>query len=297
MKELFLPYYVNTGRLLDIYSILNHGYSEYEELALSSNKGENSRTAGEASINTGFKIFKLGGSLSGSLSKSKEKKEEDETRITEKKVQTISSILKQVLKEMEQKKYLKPLNEASIGEFVELDSVIFQINSIKHLMDEIDEIMQLVDLVSSISTDETNQNIKQSHNRNRPQKTKKEETDFNKISKLLRSLCNGEEVLYEDDKYAIVGNIYSEYLYQAIKPDIINTNLRCLCQLKRKHDNGASLMRNTILSKIKDANIKEILISSMSDISKNEVYDFESIAVSEIVEKPVYEIEIIALYK
>ena len=35
----------------------------------------------------------------------------------------------------------------------------------------------------------------------------------------------------------------------------------------------------------------------MSDISKNEVYDFESTAVSEIVEKPVYEIEIIALYK
>lgn len=37
MKDLFFPYYVNKGRLLDIYSILNRGYSEYEELTISSN--------------------------------------------------------------------------------------------------------------------------------------------------------------------------------------------------------------------------------------------------------------------
>ena len=36
MKDLFFPYYVNRGRLLDIYAILNNGYSEYEELSYSS---------------------------------------------------------------------------------------------------------------------------------------------------------------------------------------------------------------------------------------------------------------------
>lgn len=31
-KEIFFPYYVNQGRLLDICAILNGGYSEYSEL-------------------------------------------------------------------------------------------------------------------------------------------------------------------------------------------------------------------------------------------------------------------------
>ena len=31
-KELFFPYYINQGRLLDIYAILNNGYSEYSEI-------------------------------------------------------------------------------------------------------------------------------------------------------------------------------------------------------------------------------------------------------------------------
>ena len=30
--ELFFPYYVNQSRLVDIYSILNGGYSEYSEI-------------------------------------------------------------------------------------------------------------------------------------------------------------------------------------------------------------------------------------------------------------------------
>ena len=30
--ELFFPYYINQSRLLDIYAILNGGYSEYAEI-------------------------------------------------------------------------------------------------------------------------------------------------------------------------------------------------------------------------------------------------------------------------
>lgn len=31
-RKLFFPYYINQGRLLDIYAILNDGYSEYSEI-------------------------------------------------------------------------------------------------------------------------------------------------------------------------------------------------------------------------------------------------------------------------
>ena len=33
--ELFFPYYINQSRLLDIYAILNGGYSEYAEITTS----------------------------------------------------------------------------------------------------------------------------------------------------------------------------------------------------------------------------------------------------------------------
>ena len=56
-------------------------------------------------------------------------------------------------------------------------------------------------------------------------------------------------------------------------------------------------MKNTMLSKIKDKDIKNNFIKAVSEFSKNDAIDFNSIAVAEITDKPVYEIEIIALYK
>ncbi len=66
-KELFFPYYINQGRLLDIYAILNDGYSEYVELttAVSEQKAKGGKA--DVSGNGGFKIFKFGASASGSV--------------------------------------------------------------------------------------------------------------------------------------------------------------------------------------------------------------------------------------
>ncbi|MBQ8012430.1 MAG: hypothetical protein IJ265_12830, partial [Oscillospiraceae bacterium] len=117
------------------------------------------------------------------------------------------------------------------------------------------------------------------------------------MSKSIRSLCKGEEVLYEDERYAIVGNLYDEFLYQSIKPDLINSNLRCLCQIKRKHSNGTTLMRNTIFSRIKSQNEKKAFVEAVQKFNQGGIFDFGSVAVTEIIGKPVYEIEIISLYK
>ena len=36
-SELFFPYYIDQARLLDLYAILNGGYSEYEEIQNTAN--------------------------------------------------------------------------------------------------------------------------------------------------------------------------------------------------------------------------------------------------------------------
>ncbi len=277
MKDLFFPYYVNKGRLLDIYAILNHGYSEYEEITLSSSAERQKTDKGEISIGAGFKLFNFGGIAADE----KVKTDSEGTQVTEKKIQTIPSILRIVLDTMRSKKYLVQLTSAEEGDFVELDSVVFQINSIKLLMDELEEILKLCDDMKAFGSSNTKNTAK----------------NFKTMSKSIRSLCNGEEVLYEDEKYAIVGNLYDEFLYQAIKTDLINSNLRCLCQIKRKHSNGTTLMRNTIFSRIKSQNEKKAFVEAVQKFNLDGIFDFGSVAVTEIIGKPVYEIEIISLYK
>ncbi len=277
MKDLFFPYYINKGRLLDIYAILNHGYSEYEEITLSTGVEKQKTDKGEVSIGAGFKLFNFGGKASDENIKT----DTDDKQITEKKIQTISSMLNIVLNTMREKKYLNSLTDSKDGDFVELDSVVFQINSIKMLMDELEEILKLCANMQAFNNSTDKKAVK----------------SFNNISKSIRNLCNGEEVLYECDNYAIVGNLYNEFLYQAVRSDLINTKIQCLCQIKKKHENGTPLMRNTIFSKINAKEQKDDFIKAINKFDEGKIYDFDSVAVTEITDKPVYEVEIIALYK
>lgn len=87
--------------MLDIYAILNHGYSEYEETTVSSFDESQKATKGEVSMGTEFKLFNFGGIASGE----KANTDSDDTQVTEKKIQTVSSILQIVLEMMRSKKY------------------------------------------------------------------------------------------------------------------------------------------------------------------------------------------------
>lgn len=86
-------------------------------------------------------------------------------------------------------------------------------------------------------------------------------------------------------------------LYQSVRYDLIGTELTCLAQVKRVFPNGTELMKNTIFTKIKDTTAKQQLIDAMQKIADENVFDFEAVAVSAIHGKPVYQLEIIALYQ
>lgn len=110
-------------------------------------------------------------------------------------------------------------------------------------------------------------------------------------------LFGAEEIVYETDEYAIFGSVSDEHLYQSVRSDIIGIRLNCLAQIKRVFPNGTQLMRNTMFARIQDADSKKALIESMGDMLKGSNFEYESDAIPEISGKPVYQLEIVALYQ
>ncbi len=276
--ELFFPYYVNQSRLLDIYAILNGGYSEYSEIttAISDEKSKGTKT--EMSSTGGFKLFNLGGSVSGSIGKTDTHTNENK----EKKVQTVTSMLSIVKKTLTDKGYLKDILNAKPGQFICIP-VVLSINSIKSLLNEISDLLKLCTNMQKIGA-----SVKGAE---------KESKEIDNLLKTIQVMFSGEEILYETDEYAIIGNIVDSNLYQSVRSDIIGTELTCLAQIKRVFPDGTELMKNTIFTKIKDSEAKEKLINSINAIASGNIFDFEAVAVTSIKGKPVYQLEIIALYQ
>ena len=254
------------------------GYSEFSEITNSTSTEKSKSGSAEGKISGGFKVIDIGGGLSGELGRI----EGQETGSREKKVQTVTSILSQVLGTLKEKSYLCEIESAIVGSFVVFPAN-FRINSIKSLFGEVTELMKLISGMQNTSksskTDSLNIN------------------DMNKIIKSIQVMFAGEEIFFETDNYAIVGNIHEDNLYQAVREDLISTELKCLAKVKRIFPDGTQLMRNTIFKKFKDPELKRNFIAAIQEFSKSNVYEFEATAITEILNKPVYQVEIIALFQ
>ena len=289
-EQLFFPYYVNQSRLLDIYAILNGGYSEYVEITTAV-KSE-TKGSGKAGItaNSGFKIFDLGVSLTAD----KANAHSDENR--EKKVQTVTSMLKIVMDTLGSRGYLRDIKEAHVGEFVCIP-VCMQVNSIRGLVEETQELLKLTENIKRIYGGTSNSSNKNSTSKLQQKPPKSDSKEIKDIMQLLQTIFSGEEIVYDAGEYAVFGNISNENLYQAIRSDIVGTELKCLAQVKRVYPEGTNLMRNTIFTKIQDAATKASLIDGLRALTENNTFAFESVAIPSILGKPVYELEIVALYQ
>ena len=124
-EELFFPYYVNQGRLIDIYAILNNGYSEYSEITTAISDEKIKKGEMNISANSGFKIFNFGGSALAEKEKTDSKLHENK----EKKVQTVTSVLSIVKSWLTKNGYLHDIEGAKPGQFV-CFPVVLKINSI-----------------------------------------------------------------------------------------------------------------------------------------------------------------------
>ena len=278
MLELFFPYYVNQGRLLDIYAILNKGYSEYSEITSGISSEKSKAGKAELSGGGGFKIFNFGATASGQIETSDNLSNENK----EKKVHTVTSVLSIVITTLNEKGYLKDIEAAVPGQFV-CFPVTLKINSIKSLLSEMAELMKLTSNMQKFD-----EKIKI---------TIKDTKSMEDAIKSILVMFNGEEILFETEKYAVISNIVDDNLYQATRSDIIGTQLTCLAQIKRVFPDGAELMKNTIFTKIKNPSAKQIFIEAINSLADGNIFDFEASAVASIHDKPVYQLEIIALYQ
>lgn len=277
--DIFFPHYVNQSRLLDIYAIINGGYSEYSEMTSTLNEEKSKKGAVEGSLSGGFKVFNFGGGVSGEAESSKGLLNAS----TEKKVQTVTSVLSIVKEALKKNNYLHNITEAKPGQFICMP-VTLSINSVKGLFTEIQDIIKLINDMKKAQI-----NVEGSL---------KEINGIDNMLKAFKTVFEGEEILYETDDFAIIANIYDSNLYQSTRADIIGIELNCLAQVKRIYPNGTQLLKNTIFTKLKDAKAKKAFLDSISDMFKQECFvDFDSVVVPAIEGKPVYQLEIIALYQ
>lgn len=274
--ELFFPYYVNQGRLLDIYAILNGGYSEYAEITTTISDEKTRSGKAEINGNGGFKLFNFGTSVGGAIDNSNAQSTENK----EKRVHTVTSILSIVINSLYSHGYLHNILDSKPGDFVRIP-VVLSINSIKALMSELTEVLAIADIA--------------------PQKNKANASggkkDLNNIIKSIRVFFNGEEIVYDAGEYAVVGSITDNNLYQSTRDDLIGTELTCLAQVKRVFPEGTELMKNTVFSKMKDEALKQEVIKQMAELSNSGSYEFGAVAIPCIKGKPVYQLEIVALYQ
>lgn len=273
---LFLPYYINQERLLDIDSILNGGYTEYSELSntLSENIGKEAK--GKASFFSGFRVFKVGTDVEGSIEKTDEKLSGNTKRI----VQTATSMLSNVYTHLDSKGLFTPIREAQVGSFI-CEKVNLKINSAKDIMDQQVEMLKFVNSIPGASSKDD----------------KKQFSDYSKMLKTMINVFPGEEIIDERDDYALFGIINENHLYQASKADIIDVELTCIGQVKRIFEDGTSLMKNTIFSRINDQDTKKAVVDFANSLSLDGFFNFDSVAITEIKNKPVYQIEVLALYQ
>ncbi len=277
LDSVFFPYYVNQARLLDIFAIINNGFAEYEVITEESFKSKNNAAKGSA--RAGFKLFKLGVDAEGEVRVSSEGRGSRSVRL----VQTPSSMLGIVVSEMRWRGFLKDLLESVPGDFV-LIPVNLKINSIKGYIGDLTKLTELGRKMQDL--DKANSS-----------KARSEETSLLKrINGVAFELFSAEEIISELDDYAVMGSISTDNLYEGVVQDIIDTDLMCLAQVKRVYRDGTRLMKNTMFSMIRDDNSKRALIDSLTpsdELPFRSYYDLKF----EITGKPVYQLEIVALYQ
>ncbi|MBF4803728.1 DUF6414 family protein [Lancefieldella rimae] len=283
-SNVFLPHYINQARLLDLYAILNGGYPEYEEVQNSATQNVKKDKNAEISAGGGFHIFKIAGSANSDFENSKS---EAKSKMTHR-VQTATSILGLTIKELERRNYLSTIENAKAGSFV-LIPVILQVNSIKALLQEAKDLFMLSrDMVKLGNKNQTNKKNQAKD----PTLRKIEE-----IVKVTKELFNTEEIVYKTEGYAVFGNISPANLYESEVSDITNIELQCLAQVKRVFPNGTQLMKNTVFTKMHDTEAKNSLIKALHNLADNDSFEYETTAMTEILGKPVYQAEIVALFQ
>lgn len=280
-NNLFLPVYINKDRLLDINSILFDGYSDFSEMTLENNIDAKKNTKSNINNSGGMKIFNLSSDLEDIQTDSQSKKE----KITLKKVQTISSLLASTLKILKNKKLIKE-EKFNIGDFVEIAGV-FKNNSICDLLEQFIEMMSFAELANKLSNNNNNKN-----------ETSKTKEQIRQVKQMIKTKDDLErELVYETQNEIYVIHLLTNNIYNSSLDNIYNNNLTYFCQVKNI-TNDYNFFSDTQLCKF-DSGLLADFISQLKNIVNgcNGSYRFDFELLSNLSNKKVYELELIAIYR
>lgn len=282
--DVFFPCYVDQERLLDLYSLLNGGYIEYEEIRMDSSEEKRGVKKGAGELSGGFKMFKMGASISASMESGSTSSEVNSSAM--RRVQTVPSMLQIVLKQLREKKLLSDMGTAKEGSMV-LFQMTPALNSFSGFLQEAKELMKLAQEMEDVNSPDGGGKKKA----NPTIKT------IEKMASVGKKLFDAEELVGIEDDFAVFGNVVNENLYQSMRSDITGVRLHCLAQIRKLYPCGTELMKNTAFSKIKDESVKSPLIDAMKDMAVSGGYEFDSQLVPALKDRPVYQLKIIALFQ
>lgn len=282
-NKVLFPYYINQNRLLDIYASLCGGYEDYEEVIAQNTNNKSTAKKAAANTSLGFRIFKIGASIDHDVDQTSSSSEQRSS----KRVQTPTSMLTRVIQMLENDGFINRIDNSSSGSFV-ITPVNMRINSIRGLIKEAERLTKLTEDMKSIDDNNSNKKTKV---------TSRSLSWLSKMVPIIGELFESEEIISESDNYALVGSINDNNLYQASRSDIVDSDLQCFAQVKRVFPNGAKLMRDTLFAKMKDHESKDKLLQELDKLATEGNYHFQCDVIPEITNKPVYQVEIVALYQ
>lgn len=272
-NSLFIPMYIDKVKLFDLNSIICGGFSEFNEITIST---DNNSTA-EVKANMGFNLFKINGNVDAGVNEDENKKITGNSKY----IQTSASMLSNIFCELKNDKIKNEIKDCKIGDFIDIN-LSFNLNSILEILKKMKTLINFAN--QALKFDRTSKNNGNLNN------------EIKAIESLITMLNNDSgvvELVSETDEYIYVTYLNKEYLYHTQLERIDGHNLNYLAQVVDIRDNYY-FCNDTVLSEFNGEYIKEF-IESIKDLNKQDIFSKELNLVTDAKGKKIVLLDIISI--
>lgn len=271
-NELFIPMYIDKVKLFDLNSIICGGFSEFNEITISTDNNSTSKVEGTA----GFNLFKINSNLNANTS------EEEKNKITgnSKYVQTSASMLANIYCELKNRKVKNEINNCLIGDIVDLN-LKFNNNSVLEYLKKMKVLINFANHAAKLDTNSKGNNFSS------------EIKILDSVISMLDNNTNIVEFTCSDSNYIYVTYLNKEYLYHTQLERIDGHNLNYLAQVVDITDDY-NFCNDTVLSEFKGSVIDDV-IKSLKALNNPEYFSKAFNLITEVGDKKVVVLDVISI--
>lgn len=272
-NDIFIPMYIDKVKLFDLNSIICGGFSEFNEIAVSTDNNSNL----EIKANMGFNLFKLNNALNAGVG------EEENKKITgnSKYIQTSASMLANIFSELKKDKVKKTVDDCEIGDFIDVN-LSFNLNSVLEILKKMKTLMSFGNQV--LKLDKTK---KSTNNLNAEIKT------FESLIAMLDNSSNVVEFVCDQGDYIYVIYLKKEYLYHTQLERISGHELNYLAQVVDIRE-SYNFCDDTVLSEFSGKYISEF-IEIIRNINQQDMFSKKMNLITDNNNKKVVLLDVISI--